>query len=336
MAAILNSAILNLAILQSAISSFSSQTHSHLQDWFPPFEQKKPSFIHPHWTWWWQPSWILPTWFQTFCTKNFTHSWWPWTWWWQPSWILSSLIHLLPYVEFRHLVIFSQIHSKALSLTNLTLTQTNSNWLKLIHSHSTWWLAAILNSAILDLDFCHVGIQTSGYHPSGFTQKHSYSTLTLTETILIWLKLIYSHSNLMMAVILNSDILISTILDSAILVFSLKLTHTCQDWFQPFAQKINFTHTSLLTICTKKLHSFIPTQLDDGGHLDFCHLEFCPSLIHLLHCGIQTSFFSSLRFIQNQSPSTLTLTQTNSIWLKLIHSHSTWWWQPSWILPSWI
>ena len=31
-----------------------------------------------------------------------------------------------------------------------------------------------------------------------------------------------------------------------------------------------------------------------------------------------------------------TLTQTNSIWCKLIHSHSTWWWQPSWILPSWI
>ena len=30
-----------------------------------------------------------------------------------------------------------------------------------------------------------------------------------------------------------------------------------------------------------------------------------------------------------------TLTQTNSIWLKLIHSHSTWWCQPSWILPSW-
>ena len=31
-----------------------------------------------------------------------------------------------------------------------------------------------------------------------------------------------------------------------------------------------------------------------------------------------------------------TLTQTNSIWLKLIHSNSTWWCQPSWILPSWI
>ena len=30
------------------------------------------------------------------------------------------------------------------------------------------------------------------------------------------------------------------------------------------------------------------------------------------------------------------LTQLNSIWFKLIHSHSTWWCQASWILPSWI
>ena len=41
------------------------------------------------------------------------------------------------------------------------------------------------------------------------------------------------------------------------------------------------------------------------------------------------TFLSSLRFSQKNSPSTLILTQTNSIWL-------TWWWQPSWILPSWI
>ena len=41
------------------------------------------------------------------------------------------------------------------------------------------------------------------------------------------------------------------------------------------------------------------------------------------------TLLSSLRFTQKHSHSTLTLTQTNSIWL-------TWWWQPSWILPSWI
>ena len=48
------------------------------------------------------------------------------------------------------------------------------------------------------------------------------------------------------------------------------------------------------------------------------------------------TLLSSLRFTQKHSLSILTLTQTNSIWLKLIHSHSTWWWQPSWILPCWI
>ena len=41
------------------------------------------------------------------------------------------------------------------------------------------------------------------------------------------------------------------------------------------------------------------------------------------------TLLSSLRFTQKHSHSTLTLTQTNSIWL-------TWCWQPSWILPSWI
>ena len=171
----------------------------------------------------------------------------------------------------------------------------------------------------------------------------------------------------MKAAILNSAILNLAILDSAILVFPLKLTHTCQDWFPPFAQKnlhsfiltqlddgshlefyccwikktslihsdstwwgnhLEFghhgfshlifssqTHSHLPglvpTICTKKttltfpsppfaqkiLHTFILTQLDDGSHLEFYHV------------GLKTS---------------------------LIHTDSTWWWQPSWILPCWI
>ena len=46
----------------------------------------------------------------------------------------------------------------------------------------------------------------------------------------------------MMAVILNL-----AILDSAILVFPLKLTHPCKDWFPTFAQK-NFTHSFWLNL----------------------------------------------------------------------------------------
>ena len=163
-------------------------------------------------------------------------------------------------------------------------------------------MAAILNSAILDSDTLLSSLR--------FTQKHSSSTLTLTQTNSFSL-------TLMMAVILNS-----ALLDSAILVFPLKLIHTCQDWFPPFAQK--------------KLHSFILTQLDDGSRLEFCHLGFSHFAqknftysfwLSLMMAAILNSamldsdiaikdsdtLLSSLRFTQKYSHSTLTLTQTNSI-----------------------
>ena len=126
-----------------------------------------------------------------------------------------------------------------------------------------------------------------------------------------------------MAAILNSAILNLAILDSAILVFPLKLTPTCQDWFPPFAQK--------------KLYSFILTQLNDGSHLEFYNVGL-KNFTHLFWLNLMMAvilnsamldsdnLFSSLRFTQNHSHSTLTLAQTNSICLKLIHSHSTWWW----------
>ena len=162
-----------------------------------------------------------------------------------------------------------------------------------------------------------------------------------------------------MAAILNSDILNLAILDSAILVFPLKLTLTCQDWFSPFAQK--------------KLHSFSLTQLDDGSQLKFCHVGFIhfakkknfnlsfsfnlmmAAILNsailasaILHKKISLIHFDSTWWWQpswiplswiwpwwNQ-PFCTKLTQTYLIWLKLIHSHSNWWLQPSWILPYWI
>ena len=110
--------------------------------------------------------------------------------------------------------------------------------------------------------------------------------------------------------------------------------------------------------CTKVFHSCIHTQLDDGSHLEFCKKGFQLSCtkktfthsfwLNLMIAAILNSamldsdtaildsdtLLSSLRFTQKHSPSILTLTQTNSIWLKLIHSHLTWWWQSSWIWPS--
>ena len=99
------------------------------------------------------------------------------------------------------------------------------------------------------------------------------------------------------------------------------------------------------TICTKKnfTHTSLPYHLHK---INFTHWLVTPPWLQpswILPCWIQllpfwwqTPWISSLRFTKKHSHSTLTLTQANSIWLKLIHYHSTWWWQPSWILPSWI
>ena len=147
--------------------------------------------------------------------------------------------------------------------------------ISLIHSDSTWWWQP---SWILSCWFQTLPswIQTPWLSSLRFTQKHSHSTLTLTQTHSF-------SSNLMMTAILNSAILNLAILNSAILVFPLKLTHTCQDWFPPFPQK--------------KLHSFILTQLD----------EWQPSWI--LSCWFQTlpSWIQTPSYL---SLSTLSLTQT--------------------------
>ena len=183
MAAILNSAsILNSAILDSAIL------------------HKKLQLVHSDSIWWWQPSWILPCWIQTL-----------------PSWIqtlcylLSDLLKntLSPLWLWFKLMLNSAIMDSAIFLK--TLSPTNSIWLKVIHSDSTWW-----------------------WQPS---------------------------------------------------------------WIQPFFTKINFTHSVWLNLMVAAI--------------------------------LNSDIMDSAIFLK-------TLTQTNSFWLKLIHSHLTWWWQPSWTLPGWI
>ena len=102
--------------------------------------------------------------------------------------------------------------------------QTDSFWLNLM-------MAAILNSAMLDSDTAILDSEDL-LSSLRLTQKHSHSILTLTQTNSIWLKLIHSHWTWWWQ---SSWIL--AILDSAILVFPLKLTHTCQDWFPLFSNK---------------------------------------------------------------------------------------------------
>ena len=96
-----------------------------------------------------------------------------------------------------------------------------------------------------------------------------------------------------MEAILNPAILNSTILDSAIIVFPLKLTHTCQDWFPTFAQK-NFNHSLWLNLMMVAILNSV--MLDsDTAILD------------------SDTLLSSLRFTKN------TLTP---LWLWLIHIQS--------------
>ena len=141
--------------------------------------------------------------------------------------------------------------------------------------------------------------------------------------------------NLIMAAILNSAILNSFILDSAILhktptqtnLIWLNLNHSHsswwwqpswipQSWIQPFCTK-NFTHSFSFNLMMAAILN--SAMLDsDTAILD------------------SDTLLSSLRFTQKHSHSNLTLTQTNIFWLKLIHSNLTWWWQPTWIVPSWI
>ena len=213
-------------------------------------------------------------------------------------------------------------------------------------------MAAILNSAMLDSDSAILDSYTLS-SSLRFTQKHSHSTLMLIKTNSIWLKLNHSHltswrqpswilpcwirpswrtndwsffvqmvgTNLGKCEWVWEEKLRwlnprwsnspwqKAILDSAILVYPLKLTHTCQDWFPPFVQK-NFNYLFWFNLM---MAAILNSAMLDSDTL-----------------------LSSLRFTQKHSHSYLMLIQTNSIWLKLIHSHLTWWWQPSWIPLSWI
>ena len=110
-------------------------------------------------------------------------------------------------------------------------------------------------------------------------------------------------------------ILISAILNSAILHKKTSLIHSDSTWWwQP---------SWIQPFCTKKLHSFILTQLVGGSHLEFCHLEFG-------HLGFSHLCFSS------QTHTHLPRFVTN-ISTKKLHSFiltHTWWLQLSWNLPS--
>ena len=282
MAAILNSTILDSATLVIFLSELTQKHFPRISSHYS--DTKKSSLIHSDSTWWWQPSWILPYWIQT------------------PCYLLSDSLKNTLY-------------------STLTLTQTNSIWLKLIHSDSTWW-------------WQHSWILPSWILPSWIQPFCSK----------LW------HSKLIQS---DSKSFILTQLDDGSHLEFCHFAHskTSLIGFRHLVMMAAQIHSKTLPLldlpfCTKKLHSFILTQLDDSSHLEFCHLEFC-------HLGFSHFSFSSLKLAKIGSHSHF----THSFWLNLmmaailksaifqpfctkrtslIHSDSTWWWQPSWILPCWI
>ena len=125
----------------------------------------------------------------------------------------------------------------------------------------------------------------------------------------------FTHSfwlNLMMAAILNSAILDSSILHKKNFPYSFSINLMMAAILNsPILDsanlhKINFTHSFWLNLMMAAILN--STMLNsDTAFVDW------------------DTLLSSLRFTQNHSHSTLTLNQTNSIWLKLIPSHVTWW-----------
>ena len=115
------SIILNSAIIYSAILN------------------KNTSLIHSDSTWWWQPSWILPSWIQPLSS-----------WIQTPCYLLSDSLKntlILPsWIQpvwtkknFTHLFWLNFIMAAILNSTILDSAILHKNT-SLIHSDSTWWL----------------------------------------------------------------------------------------------------------------------------------------------------------------------------------------------------
>ena len=174
-------------------------------------------------------------------------------------------------------------------------------WLKLIQSDSNSFILTEPDDGS-HLEFCHHEFGHLGFsHPSSSSQTHSHlprlvsniSTKNFTHSF--WL-------NLMIAVILTSAILDSTILYKKIFTHSFWLNLMVAAilnyaiLYSANLHKKNFTHSFSLNLMMAAILN--SAMLDsDTAILD------------------SNTLLSSLRFTQKHSSSTVTLTQTNSIWL---------------------
>ena len=161
------------------------------------------------------------------------------------------------------------------------------------------------------LKFCHLEFGHLGFcHLSIFFQTHSY----FPRLVPIICTKNFTHSfwlNFMMPAILNSVMLDweTAILDSDTLLSSLRFTQ-------------------------KHSHSTLTLTQTNSIWIKLFHFPLPLMMVAILNLAILDSAILVFPFkfshtCQDWFPP---LAQKTS----LIHSDSTWWWQPSWIWPSWI
>ena len=227
------------------------------------------------------------------------------TWWWQPSWILNSA-----WIQTPCYLLWDSLKN---TLTPLTLTQTNSIWFLMMHP--SW-----------NLGFSH------------FAQKktsliHSHSTWWCQPSWILpsWIQPFWTKKTSL----IHSD---STWWWQPSWILPCWI-QTLPSWIQTpcylLSDSLKNTLTPLwlwLKLIQSDSNSFILTSLDDVSHLEFCHLGFS----HFEQIKTSHSLSLNLRMAAILPFYHLGFSHICTKKTSLIHSDSTWWWQPSWILPCWI
>ena len=144
-------------------------------------------------------------------------------------------------------------------------------------------MAAILNSAILDSDTAILDSNTL-LSSLRFTQKHSSSTLTLIPNFKLWWWQ-------------PSWILPTWIQTMMATIFKLNSAPSWSHWILP--SWIQPCCTKLWLKLQSDSNSFILTQLDDGSHLEFCHVGFRHCHLGFKHLVIFSQIHSKTLFLHS-------------------------------------
>ena len=163
-----------------------------------------------------------------------------------------------------------KLHS---AILHKTLTQTSSIWLKLIHSDSTWWYQPSWIHPCW-IQTLPSWIQTPCYLLSDSLKKDSHSIPTVTQAYSIWLTGWWQPSWILPSWLLPSRI-------------------------QPCCKKL------WLQLVQSDSNSFILTQLDDGSHLEFCHVGFRHCHLGFRHLVIFSQIHSKRLSLHSNSDSSL-------------------------------